>query len=62
MVQLVSHVTPASGENACSHVGFAPGFAFHQMKRISTDSPRNVSSAKNTPVPPSNFPTTGTSR
>ena len=60
IVQFVSHVMPSSSENACSHVGFRPGFTRH-AKRILIGLPSSVSSAKKRPTVPSKWPITGTS-
>ena len=56
MTQFVSHVCPASPENACSHFGAPPRV---QRKRQSTLRPSASSSPKNVPVFPSNLPTIG---
>lgn len=61
MTQLVSQVLPPSGEKACSHLGES-GAGTDHWKRTTTGLPLKVSLAMNVPMPPSNRPTTGTSR
>src|SRR5262245_12659612 len=58
IVQFVSQVSPPSSEKACSQRGVEVVMP-DQMNRTRIGRPSNVSSPSNTPVSPSNDPTTG---